>query len=115
MRIGRPASFTLAHIISANAFQLLCILGIGNIQQQKIQTFEVEVLRRRFWSWYIMHCHNTESFGVLDTVGDLMSLPLPWSEEDFSLGTLTSPTATLASTEGSTSVFGELSKIMTLW
>lgn len=108
-------SHLVAHIILANAFQLLCILGIGNTQQQKIQTFEVEVQRRRFWSWYIMHCHNTESTGILDAVGDLMSLPLPWSEEDFSHGTLTSPTVTLASTEGSTSVFAEMSKIMTLW
>lgn len=115
VRVGRLRSITLAHIISANAFHLLCILGIGNIEQQKIQTLEVEVQRRQFWAWYIMHCHNTESFGTLDTVGDLMSLPLPWSEEDFSLGTLKSPTGTLASTEGSTSVFGELSKIMTLW
>ena len=115
MRIDKPRGYTLTHIISANAFHLLCILGIGNIQQQKIQSFEVEVQRRRFWSWYLMHCHSTESFGVLDTVGDLMSLPLPWSEEDFSLGTLTLPTVTLASTEGSVSGFAELSKIMTLW
>jgi hypothetical protein len=107
--------FTLANNIPANAFHLLCILGIGNTQQQKIQTFEVEVLRRRFWSWYIMHCHNTESSGVLDPVGDLMNLPLPWSEEDYGLGILTTSTTTLASTEGSTSVFAEMSKIMTLW
>jgi hypothetical protein len=109
------ASHLLAHNILANAFHLLCVLGIGNIQQQKIQTFEVEVQRRRFWSWYFMHCHNTERFGILDAVGDLMSLPLPWPEEDFSQGTLTSPTVTLTSIEGSTSVFAEMSKIMTLW
>lgn len=94
---------------------MLGILGFGNIQQQKIQTFEAEVQRRRFWSWYIMHCHSTESIGIFDTVSDLMSLPLPWSEDDFSLGTLTLPTATLASTEGSASGFAELIKIMTLW
>ncbi|KAK5062508.1 hypothetical protein LTR84_004581 [Exophiala bonariae] len=108
-------SWKVSSLYKANAFHLLCILGIGNSQQQKIQAFDVEVQRRLFWSWYIMHCHNTESRGVLDTVGDLMSLPLPWPEEDFGLGTLTSPTTTLASSEGSTSVFAEMSKIMTLW
>jgi hypothetical protein len=112
---GKQRDFTHADTVSANAFHLLSMLSIGNTQQQKIQTFEAEVQRRHFWSWYIVHCHSTESSGVLDPVGDLTSLPLPWFKEDFSLGMLTSPTTTLASTKGSTSVFAELSKIMTLW
>lgn len=99
----------------ANAFHALCVNGIGDIMQQQMQTIEVEVQRRRFWSWYLMHCHNTESFKVLDSIVDVQSLPLPWCEDDFSVGTLTTPTGTLTSTEGSTSIFAELAKVMTIW
>jgi hypothetical protein len=101
--------------MQANAFQFLCVHGIGDTQQMQLQTFDVEVQRRRFWSWYIMHCHNTEGFGVLEPVGDVSNLPLPWPEEDFASGTLISPTTTLISIEGSTSIFAELTKILTLW
>lgn len=64
--------------------------GIGDKEQQKNEAVEVEVLRRRFWSWHIMHCHSTEGSGALEPVGDILSLPLPWSEEDFTVGTWSS-------------------------
>lgn len=79
------------------------------------QTFEAEVQRRRFWSWYIMHCHSADGSGALEPVGDIMNLPLPWSEEDFAAGVLSASPTSLASTEGCTSIFAELTKIMTLW
>jgi hypothetical protein len=81
----------------------------------EVETFEVELQRRNFWSWYIMHCHSNESFGILEAAGDISSLPLPWPEDEFAAGYLTSLPTNLNSTEGSTSIFAELVKLMTFW
>jgi hypothetical protein len=103
------------HNTSANAFHFLCIHGIGDTKQMQIETFEVELQRRHFWSWYIMHCHSNESFGVLEAAGNIENLPLPWPEHEFAAGSLCSQPTILKSTEGSTSIFAELVKLMTFW
>jgi hypothetical protein len=81
----------------------------------QLESFELEVQRRQFWSWYIMHCHNGEGFGVLDAAGNVAELPLPWSEDEFAACSHTSSTNCLITAEGSTSVFAELVRLMTFW
>jgi hypothetical protein len=81
----------------------------------QVQTLDIEMQRRNFWSWYIMHCHSDESAGVLEAAGDIANLPLPWSEEDFAATVTKSAACFLSSRDGTNSIFAELAKLFTIW
>ncbi|KAK3650409.1 hypothetical protein LTR56_006388 [Elasticomyces elasticus] len=110
-------SWKISSLHRANGFHSLWINGAGDVQQQQqqVQSWEAEAQRRRFWAWYIMHCHDGERSTDVEPVADIQSLPLPWCEEDFVAGTLRAPAVDLTCAEGSTSLFAGLVKIATMW
>ncbi|QGI62845.1 hypothetical protein CEK27_006816 [Fusarium fujikuroi] len=98
--------------LPGNACQLLHINGTG---PKNGSSLEAELRRRRFWACYLFHCFSCEKLFRFEAIADIENLPLPWSEEDFAVGTSSSAVATIANGVGSGSIFAELIRGLNLW
>ncbi|KAI3316836.1 hypothetical protein HD806DRAFT_541813 [Xylariaceae sp. AK1471] len=109
-------SYTKAYFLKGNAFLVQDLLGLGPKSLQTGNLLECEIRRRRFWACYVMHCH-TEPGKVLQfgPKGDILTLPLPWSDRDFDAGVSQHPQISLSSEESDGSVFAVLIKATSFW
>ena len=104
-----------AHPITGNASQLVHIIGLGSETICMDNSWESEIRRRRFWACYLMRCHNSERFLLLEPDADILNLALPWPEEDFDAGVSKCPRVSLESVQSNGGIFSELIKALTLW
>ena len=105
----------VAHLHKGNACQLLQIIGLGSSDLRTENSLEAEIRRRRFWACYLMHCQNSERLSLFESGADMLSLPLPWPEDEFIAGVSKSPRAFLQSDYGNGGLFAELIKVLTIW
>ncbi|KAF4435115.1 hypothetical protein FACUT_7416 [Fusarium acutatum] len=105
-------SWRISYLHKGSACQLLHINGIG---QKNGSSLDAELRRRRFWACYLFHCFSCEKLFRFEMIADIDNLPLPWSEEDFAVGTSHSAIATIANGICSGSVFAELIRGLNLW
>ncbi|CCT66802.1 uncharacterized protein FFUJ_12968 [Fusarium fujikuroi IMI 58289] len=105
-------SWKISYLHKGNACQLLHINGTG---PKNGSSLEAELRRRRFWACYLFHCFSCEKLFRFEAIADIENLPLPWSEEDFAVGTSSSAVATIANGVGSGSIFSELIRGLNLW
>lgn len=107
------AKFTFSLLtLPGNACQLLHINGTG---PKNSSSLEAELRRRHFWACYLFHCFSCEKLFRFEAIADIENLPLPWSEEDFAVGTSSSAVARIANGVGSGSIFAELIRGLNLW
>ncbi|KAF5587523.1 hypothetical protein FPANT_6868 [Fusarium pseudoanthophilum] len=105
-------SWRISYLHKGNACQLLHITGTG---PKNASSLEGELRRRRFWTCYLFHCFSCEKLFRFEAIADIENLPLPWSEEDFAVGTSHSVVATIANRACSGSIFAELIRGLNLW
>ena len=116
-KLGRRARRykTATHCSLGLACQVLNILGIGASTRTE-NSLPSEIQRRRFWACYLAHCHISETLLNFRPPEEmLMSVLLPWPEEDFDAGVCQKTQLTLASSKGSGDVWSELIKVLTIW
>jgi len=105
----------LINAITGNASLIVSLLGLGSEKHRSGTTLESEILRRRFWAYYLMNCHAAEA-GTADRPSErTLKFPLPWPEEDFVAGITNDTTTTLESGFSNGSLYAELSRSLTLW
>lgn len=102
-------------IITGNASLIVSILGIGTGEHQNAASLKSEISRRRFWALHLMKCHAAEPAIGEEPSEKTRRLPLPWPEEDFETGHLSSPLATLEFESPSGSLYAEMTRSLTLW
>jgi hypothetical protein len=105
----------MAHSVTGNACTLLYIGGYGFNNLENDQSLAAEIQRRRLWACYMMQCTLGESLALFDAVADVERLPLPWLEEEFSIGACDGPATCLSSSDGRGGVYAELIKVQTYW
>ncbi|KAK2676941.1 Zn(2)-C6 fungal-type DNA-binding domain [Fusarium oxysporum f. sp. vasinfectum] len=105
-------SWRISYLHKGNACQLLHINGTG---PKNGSSLEAELRRRRFWACYLFHCFSCEKLFRFEAIADVENLPLPWSEEDFAVGSSHSAIATIANGVCLASIFGELIRGLNLW
>ncbi|EGU85024.1 hypothetical protein FOPG_04566 [Fusarium oxysporum f. sp. conglutinans race 2 54008] len=105
-------SWRISYLHKGNACQLLHINGTG---PKNGSSLEAELRRRRFWACYLFHCFSCEKLFRFEAIADIETLPLPWSEEDFAVGSSHSAIATIANGVCLASIFGELIRGLNLW
>ncbi|CZR39140.1 uncharacterized protein FPRO_05668 [Fusarium proliferatum ET1] len=105
-------SWKISYLHKGNACQLLHINGTG---PKNGSSLEAELRRRHFWACYLFHCFSCEKLFRFEAISDIENLPLPWSEEDFAVGTSSSAVATIANGTCSGSIFAELIHGLNLW
>ncbi|RKK42631.1 hypothetical protein BFJ66_g10392 [Fusarium oxysporum f. sp. cepae] len=105
-------SWRISYLHKGNACQLLHINGTG---PKNGSSLEAELRRRRFWACYLFHCFSCEKLFRFEAIADIENLPLPWSEEDFAVGSSHSAIATIVNGVCLASIFGELIRGLNLW
>jgi hypothetical protein len=98
------------------AFLLQDLLGLGAKSLQTGNSLDCEIRRRRFWACYVMHCHTEhEKLAQFEPKGDILTLPLPWLDEDFAAGVSRHPQISLSSEESDNAIFTSLIMGSTFW
>lgn len=106
---------TKADIILGIALQTANLLCLVNNSQNGKTPLESELSRRRFWACYLTNCHISNSMFLFGTDGRARSLPLPWPEADFEVGSSESAPVTFGSGLSNGGIHGELIRAMTFW
>ncbi|KAI0390890.1 hypothetical protein F5Y17DRAFT_442748 [Xylariaceae sp. FL0594] len=107
-----------AYLHKGTAFLLPDILGLGPKAVQGANSLEAEVRRRYFWACYVMHAHTAEKSPRFEPRGSVLTLPLPWSDEDFSEGVCRRPQIPSLSSPGGESdgsLYACLIRATTFW
>ncbi|KAK6371287.1 hypothetical protein LTS17_009018 [Exophiala oligosperma] len=100
---------------SGTAFNLMSITGLGEDTMRAQKSLKCEIRRRRFWTFYLMHCHNGEDFSIVRQTADIDNLPLPWPSKDFKSGITDTAPAFLNSKTSNGGVYMEVIRALTLW
>ncbi|KAI1815135.1 hypothetical protein GGS20DRAFT_361908 [Poronia punctata] len=110
-------SWRRGYLYRGTAFLLPDILGFG--PNKTANSLESEIRRRRFWACYIMHAHTGGGNTQFEAKGDVLTLPLPWSDEDFEAGISRRPRHISLSSEEiddhDSSLFAVFIKATTFW
>lgn len=91
------------------------ITGLGQDAIYAQKSLKCEISRRRFWTFYLMHCHNGEDFAPVHQTADIDSLPLPWPSKDFEIGLTDTVPGFLNSETSNGGVYMEVIRALTLW
>ncbi|KAF4501649.1 hypothetical protein FAGAP_2158 [Fusarium agapanthi] len=105
-------SWRISYLHKGSACQLLHINGTG---PKNGSSLEAELRRRRFWVCYLFHCLSCEKLFRFEAIADIENVPLPWPEEDLTVGSSRSAIATIANGVRSGSIFAELIRGLHLW
>jgi hypothetical protein len=101
------------------AAQTLHVIGLGTARTRGNNTFEAEIKRRRLWACYLMQCQSGDNLTFFESIADLPTLSLPWSESDFDAGVSRRASECLKTTTSertvSGSLYAEVIRGLTLW
>lgn len=95
-----------------NAIQIAYMLGMAGQGVRNANGLATEMTRRRYWAVYLLNTHATDTLFTKDP--DL-SLPLPWTDEEFNAGYCDRDPIALRDLTRNDSIYAELVRIMTLW
>ncbi|KAL2061377.1 hypothetical protein VTL71DRAFT_7650, partial [Oculimacula yallundae] len=104
-----------SYIHKGNAIHTAHILRLNNSRSDDHNPLKAELSRRRFWACFLMKCHSLESMSAIDTPAMITSLPLPWDESDFAVGTSAHPPMLLNTQSNDNGIYSTLVRAMSYW